>query len=45
VGEVIRARRVGVHTRPASHGLETAQDLDVGSVIGLTHPVLGFIGL
>ena len=42
VREVIGARGVGVHARAAAHGLEAAQDLDVGSVIGLTHPFFRF---
>jgi hypothetical protein len=36
---VIRALRVGVHARSSPDRLKAAQDLDVGSVIGLTHPL------
>jgi hypothetical protein len=37
VSEVIRPRRVRVHTGPAAHGLEPAQDFYVGSAIIATH--------
>ena len=29
VGEMIRSAGVGVHPRPATHGVEAAQDLDI----------------
>jgi len=37
VDEVIGPARVGVHARPAPDGLESAQDLDVLSGVGLGH--------
>jgi hypothetical protein len=37
VHEVVRPAGVGIHARPAADGLESAQDLDVLSGIGLRH--------
>ena len=44
VDEVVRPTGVGVHARPAPDGLESAQDLDVLSGVGLGHR-LSFRGL
>ena len=37
VGEMIGAAGVGEHAGPPAHGVKTAQDLDVGSVIAVSH--------
>src|SRR5579863_5370091 len=37
VRKMIRPRGVCVHARPAAHGLEAAEDLDVRSGIGMAH--------
>ena len=37
VCEVVRPRRIGVHTWPAPHRLEAAQDLDVGRIVTFAH--------
>ena len=37
VGEMVGAAGVGKHAGSPAHGVKTAQDLDVGSVIAVSH--------
>ena len=40
VRQVIRARSVGVHARPTPDRFEPAEDLDVRSIVSLSHSIL-----
>jgi hypothetical protein len=44
VREMIWSAGVGVHPRPATHGVEAAQDLDIGGGVRMGHRALHHLG-